>query len=66
MRLDLQRDKLVVFPESEADAAFLEDTLGLRRGGDSIRLVRIEGSAMGFGSSTRLETKASDPGPSPT
>lgn len=57
MRLELQRDKLSIFPESEADAAFLEDTLGLRGPGDRVDLVRIEGSATGFGSATRLESR---------
>ena len=65
MRLELQRHSIAIFPENEADVSFIEDTLGLRAPGSTIQLVRVEATAMGFGSSTHLEAKPSAQGPSP-
>ena len=42
VKLEIHRDCLVLRMESDIERAFVEDTLGLRNGGDSVDLVRIE------------------------
>jgi len=42
MRLELCRSHLEILPEGEADLAYIEDTLGLRRAGNQIPLIRLE------------------------
>ncbi len=48
MRLDLKRDALLIIPESDADRAYIEDTLGLK--GDSTKTVlqRIPDVTLGY------------------
>lgn len=40
MRLEVLRHSLRIVPETEADVAFIEDTLGLEAAGDMLNLVR--------------------------
>jgi hypothetical protein len=42
MRLELCRSHLEILPEGEADLAYIEDTLGLREGGNQIPLIRLD------------------------
>jgi len=40
MIMDITRNFIRIIPQTEQDKAYIEDTLGLRKEGDSIRLVR--------------------------
>lgn len=40
MRLEARRHSLRILSESHLDLAYIEDTLGLRREGDSVLLIR--------------------------
>jgi hypothetical protein len=42
MRLELCRSHLEILPEGEADLAYIEDTLGLRKAGNHIPLIRLD------------------------
>jgi hypothetical protein len=42
MRLELCRSHLEIVPEGEADLAYIEDTLGLRKAGNQIPLIRLD------------------------
>jgi hypothetical protein len=42
MKLELCRSHLEILPEGEADLAYIEDTLGLRKAGNQIPLIRID------------------------
>jgi hypothetical protein len=42
MRLELCRSHLEILPEGEADLAYIEDTLGLRKAGSQIPLIRLD------------------------
>jgi len=42
MRLELCRSHLEILPEGEADLAYIEDTLGLRKAGNQIPLIRLD------------------------
>ncbi len=42
MRLELCRSHLEILPEGEADLAYIEDTLGLRKAGTQIPLIRLD------------------------
>jgi hypothetical protein len=44
MRLELCRSHLEILPEGEADLAYIEDTLGLRKAGNQIPLIRLDHS----------------------
>ena len=46
MELVVERYRLLVVPENPTDEAYLEEVLGLRRGGDSCLLCRVD--AMGL------------------
>lgn len=48
MKLDLKRNALVIIPETDADDAFIEDTLGLAKNGDSIKIDRVNNVELGF------------------
>lgn len=48
MRLDLKRDAILIIPESDVDQAFIEDSLGLKRDGDTLTLKRVEEVALGY------------------
>ena len=41
MKVRLERDRLVIEAESQADIAYLEDTMKIRQAGDAVRLVRV-------------------------
>ena len=41
MQLRIDRHTLLIIPESEQDVAFLEDTMGLRDDGDTIKFERV-------------------------
>jgi hypothetical protein len=45
MRLELCRSHLEILPEGEADLAYIEDTLGLRKAGNQIPLIRLDYAA---------------------
>jgi hypothetical protein len=40
MRFNINRNGIEIVPESKIDEAYIEDTLGLKREGDAIPLVR--------------------------
>ena len=40
IKIELERDGIKLIPESDLEIAFVEDTLGLKKNGDSIRLTR--------------------------
>ena len=40
MKFEVERYGIVIIPEGKQDDAYIEDTLGLRKEGDSILLVR--------------------------
>lgn len=40
MKFQIERYGILVIPETDADEAYIEDTLGLRNEGDAIPLVR--------------------------
>lgn len=42
MKLIIDRYTLVIEPENDQDIAYIEDTLGLLKNGDSIRLERLD------------------------
>ena len=42
MRLELCRSHLEILLEGEADLAYIEDTLGLRKAGNQIPLIRLD------------------------
>lgn len=54
MRFEIGRYSITVVPDSKQDVAYIEDTLGLKRGGQAIQLVRKD--AFGLGSIAYLET----------
>lgn len=58
MRIELRRDALLVITESDQDRAFIEDTLGIKNGGDSIPLIRINNVTSGFQQSDTYVLKA--------
>lgn len=41
MKLEVRRSEIVIIPETALDTAYIEDTLGLKREGDAVRLVRV-------------------------
>ena len=45
MKLIIDRYTLVIEPENDQDIAYIEDTLGLIKNGDSIRLERLDGQS---------------------
>jgi hypothetical protein len=48
MRLEVDRYALKIIPSDvdELDTAYIEDTLGLKKDGDSIQLVRVNSSGL--------------------
>ena len=40
MKVKLERDRLIIEPESPTDIAFIEDTLNVPHGGDYLKLTR--------------------------
>ena len=54
MRFEIRRGGIAVIPESKQDEAYIEDTLGLRRDGEYVRLIRR--NAMGMSCMGLLET----------
>lgn len=58
MRLDIRRDALLIIPENDLDCAFLEDTLGARREGDTLTLERVGEVSLGYKQSDRFVLKA--------
>ena len=45
MKLIIDRYTLVIEPENDQDIAYIEDTLGLLKNGDAIRLERLDGQS---------------------
>jgi len=45
MKVSVERDRLIIEPETPQDIAFIEDTLLLDVGGTAIRLVRHDASS---------------------
>ncbi len=56
MRFEMKRSSIVIIPESKLDEAYIEDTLGLKKGNQAIYLVRK--NAHGLSSIAYLETSA--------
>jgi len=52
MKIEIDRWTIRLIPENEQDTAFVEDTMGLYKDGQTIELERIDGEAGAF----RLET----------
>ena len=48
MKLDLKRDAILIIPESEADRAYIEDTLGFKTDNAQCALKRICDIQLGF------------------
>ncbi len=48
MRLELKRDALLIIPESDADRAYIEDTLKIRTDDDALTLGRVTDVAFGY------------------
>ena len=48
MKIELKRDYLVIIPENFQDNAFVEDTLGLKKDGNTILLKRVNDVKLGF------------------
>ena len=61
MKLIIDRYTLVIEPENDQDIAYIEDTLGLIKNGDAIRLERLDNQS-GF----VLETDESEETTSPS
>jgi hypothetical protein len=48
MKFELERKRILIIPQTEEDEAYIEDTLGLTKAGDSILLKRINAYNVGF------------------
>ncbi len=48
MRLDLKRDAILIIPETDADRAYIEDTLGLKANDAHIVLTRVCDVSLGY------------------
>ena len=59
MKFEVGRDAIRVIPETKADEAYIEDTLGLREDQAAIRLVRV--NAMGLSCVAYLHTERERP-----
>ena len=57
MKLEVERYRLKIVPESEIDKAYIEEVLGLRQDGDSIPCRRV--NAMGLNAIAYLEISRS-------
>lgn len=55
MQLDLERDRIRIVPTGKQDVAYIEDTLGLIKDGDTIELKRV--NAHNLSSVAYLEAK---------
>ncbi|HKV55132.1 MAG TPA: hypothetical protein VJN94_10895 [Candidatus Binataceae bacterium] len=42
MKIELFRSHIEIYPEGAADLAYIEDTLGMRRAGNRILLIRLD------------------------
>ena len=60
MRLEVGRNTLKIIPETPEDEAYIEDTLGLRKKGDTIALRRIACINLDF-TIAYLEARSSEP-----
>jgi len=40
MKLEVERSRLIISPESDVDIAYIEEVLGLEKEGDTIKLSR--------------------------
>lgn len=54
MQMVIDRHGIKIIPQSKQDEAYIEDTLSLKKGGDSILLVRE--NVIGFHSLAQLNT----------
>ncbi len=61
MKLDLKRDALLIIPESDADRAFIEDTLGLDTDGAHMVLTRVCDVALGYSKTDTYVLKTTPP-----
>lgn len=59
MKFTIDRDRIMVTPETKQDEAYIEDTLGLLHDGESVQLIRR--NAMGLGCIAYLEARKSFP-----
>lgn len=57
MRLEIKRNHLLLVPENEQDRAFIEDTLGLTKNGETIGIKRVNDVALGFQSDDKFVLK---------
>lgn len=55
MRMEVERYAIYIYPNNDTDVAYIEDTLGLKKAGDSIKLTRR--NAMGLSIITCLKTQ---------
>ncbi len=61
MKLDLKRDALLIIPESDADRAYIEDTLGLDANGAHAVLTRVCDVALGYAKADLYVLKTTSP-----
>ena len=47
MKLEIRKNSIVLTPEGSIEQAYIEDTLGLKKDGDYIKLVRKTGHCYG-------------------
>jgi hypothetical protein len=48
VRIELKRNALLIVPESDADRAYIEDTLNLNEADQTAELVRVDDVTAGF------------------
>lgn len=48
MKLELERKRVLIVPETDEDEAYIEDTLGLTKLGDTLLFKRVNACNKGF------------------
>ena len=59
MKIEIKRDAILIVPESDQDRAFIEDSLGLSKNGQSIAFDRVDNVALGYAKTDEFCLKAS-------
>lgn len=57
MKLEIKRDILLIIPENEQDKAFIEDTLGISKNGETVGIKRVNDVSLGFQSDDKFVLK---------
>jgi len=58
MRLEIQRNRMIIIPDNAVDVACIEEVLKLKAGGDRAACIRV--NAMGLSSLAYVEVKADE------